>query len=164
MQFSQTHEFAGSVAEVLQARTQADVREAACKSSGALSWKVTVTPGDGGARVEVERVMAPDVPALFKSMVGDSITVVQTEQWLVEANGDARASVKVVIAGKPASMTGSSVIAANPTGTGSVERTEGDVTVAVPIIGRKVEPEIVKVLATALSVEQQAAAEWLSGR
>src|ERR1700710_2497136 len=128
MKFSETHRYSGSVEDVLLARSQTDVREAACKSSGALSWDVQVTPTSQGVEVSIERVMPPNVPAMFRSFIGDSIKVSQSENWTTHPDGSARAEVRVTIGGQPASMIGTSVISSDATG--STERTEGEATVS----------------------------------
>ena len=150
--------------ETFASHVEKSVREEACRQSGALSYHVVVEPSDdGGARVQVDRVMAPTVPDFIQKFVGDSITIRQVEQWSAP---DGRrwppGTVKLTIKGQPASMDGSAVL--SPDGTGSTELVTGEVKVAIPLLGRKIEPEIVKVIEAALRIEQRVGDEWVQAR
>jgi hypothetical protein len=155
------HAFSGSVEQIFASHIDQDVREEACRQSGALSFQVRVRPAaDGSARVEVERVMPATVPDYVRKFVGDSITVRQVEDWSApDGRGARRAEIRLSIQGQPASMTGTMQL--TPDGDGCVEQVTGDVKVAIPLLGRKIEPEIVKVIEAALRIEQRVAEEWV---
>lgn len=161
MKLSVRHAFAGSVEQVFASHIDSDVREQACRESGALSFQVRVRPAaDGSARVEVERVMPATVPDYVRKFVGDTITVRQQEDWSApDGRGARRAEIRLSIVGQPATMTGTAQL--TPDGDGSVEQITGDVKVAIPLLGRKVEPEIVKVIEAALRIEHRVAEEWV---
>ncbi|HEY2041868.1 MAG TPA: DUF2505 domain-containing protein [Jatrophihabitans sp.] len=152
-----------TVEQVFSAHCEQSVREKACEESGALSWEVTITPSGDRTRIQVDRVMPPAVPDFVKKFLGDTINVRQVEQWgAPDASGVRTAEVKLTIQGQPATMVGTATIA--PDGTGCTEIVEGDVKVAVPFIGGKIEPEIVKVVAAALKIEQRVGIAWLKER
>jgi hypothetical protein len=44
---------------------------------------------------------------------------------------------------------------------GSTELVTGDVKVAIPFLGRQIEPEIVKVIEAALRIEQRVGQDWV---
>jgi hypothetical protein len=161
MKLSVAHTSSASVEETFASHVEKSVREEACRQSGALSYQVVVEPADdGGARVQVDRVMAPTVPDFIQRFVGDSIAIRQVEQWSgPDPDGGRRASVKLTIKGQPASMAGSAVL--SPDGTGSTELVTGEVKVAIPLLGRKIEPEIVKVIEAALRIEQRVGEQWV---
>jgi hypothetical protein len=149
-----------TVEQTFEAHCEQAVREQACRESGALSWDVQITRDGDRARVQVERLMPPSVPDFVKKFVGDSIAVRQIEEWQPPDSDGARvASVKLTIKGQPASMLGTVTI--TPAGSGSVEVVEGDVKVAVPFIGKKIEPEIVKVIGSGVRVEQRVVVAWV---
>lgn len=163
MRMSETASSDATVEEAFEAHVDKGVREQACKESGALSWEVTITEDGDTAHVQVDRVMPPLVPDFVKKFLGDSISVRHVENWgAPDASGARTADVKVTIKGQPASMVGTATL--KPEGSGSVEIVDGEVKVAVPFIGRKIEPEIVKVIASALRVEQRVADEWVKSR
>ena len=88
------------------------------------------------------------------------MTIRQVENWSGPAgDGSRTATVKLTIKGQPASMDGRAVL--SPDGTGSKEVVTGDVKVAVPIIGRRFEPDIAKVIEAGMRIEQQVGDEWV---
>jgi hypothetical protein len=150
-------------ADLFSALCQKSVRETACKRSGAMSWNIDIESSADGATVVVERVLPPEVPDIVRKFVGDSITVTQREVWgPAGPDGSRTATLEVTIAGQPAKMVGT--ITLDSRGGGGVQTVDGDVSVSIPIFGRMVEPEIVKVIAKALHIEQNAGQEWLDAR
>jgi hypothetical protein len=151
-----------TVEQNFASRVEQDVREQACRESGALSYDVSIRrAADGGARVEVRRVMPARVPDIMRRFVGDDIAVEQVEQWSPPGpTGTRTATVEVTVKGQPASMTGSMVL--SPDGRGCTELVTGEVTVAIPFLGRRIEPEIVKVIEAALRIDQRVGEAWLS--
>ncbi len=150
-----------TVEQTFASRVEKSVRERACQESGALSYQVSIEPAtDGGARVQVDRVMAPQVPDYIRSFVGSSISIRQVEDWSAPGpSGIRTAKVMLTIKNQPASMVGSFVLAPSPAG--STEVMTGDVKVAIPLIGRRIEPEIVKVIEAGLRIEQRVGQEWV---
>lgn len=150
-----------TVEQTFASRVEQSVREQACRESGALSYEVLIEPAaDGGARIQVQRVMAPQVPDYMRRFVGESIAIGQVEQWSAPGpTGVRTAVVTVTVTGQPATMTGSMVL--SPTPDGSTELVTGEVKVAIPLLGRKIEPEIVKVIEAALRIEQRVGQDWV---
>ncbi|HST47949.1 DUF2505 domain-containing protein [Jatrophihabitans sp.] len=155
----------GSVEQNFAGRVEQRVREQACRESGALSYAVSIErTADGGARVEVRRVMPAKVPDMVRRFVGDDITVEQVERWGPPGpTGTRTATVEVTVKGQPASMTGSMVLSPDgPDGAGCTELVTGEVTVAIPFLGRRIEPEIVKVIEAALRIDHRVGQAWVS--
>ncbi len=153
--------YSGTPERVFASHVDQGVREQACRDSGAVSWEVSISPAaDGGATVQVERNIAPDLPDYIAKIVGGQIKIRQVERWSApDAQGGRSADIKLTIVGQPASMDGTASLTA--AGDGAVEVVSGEVKVAVPIIGRKFEPDIVKVIESAMRVERQASEQWL---
>jgi hypothetical protein len=164
MKLNVENRYSGTVEQTFASHVEKSVRELACKESGATSWTVTVTPAaDGGATVQVDREMAPDLPDYIAKFVGDKIAIRQVENWSApDASGGRSAKVKLTIKGQPVSMDATATL--TPDGDGSREVVAGDVKVAIPLLGRKIEPEIVKVITAALVIEQRASEEWISAQ
>lgn len=141
--------------QIYASHIQQSVREEACRQSGALSYEVLITPTTrGGTEVLVDRVMAPDVPDFIRNFVGESIGIRQVELWSApDAQGTRRATIRLTIKNQPAGMTGEAIL--TTVGSGSKLVVTGDVKVAIPLFGRKVEPQIVKVIESALRIEQR---------
>ncbi|MDQ1722051.1 MAG: hypothetical protein QOI26_1785 [Pseudonocardiales bacterium] len=152
---------AATVEQTFASRVEQRVREQACRESGALSYDVKIEPAaDGGARVQVQRVMPSQVPDFIRRFVGESISIRQVEQWSPPGpTGVRTAEVTVTVKGQPASMSGSMVL--SPAPEGSTELVIGEVKVGIPFLGRQIEPEIVKVIEAALRIEQRVGQDWV---
>jgi hypothetical protein len=150
-----------TVEQTFASRVEQSVRERACQESGALSHEVVIEHGaDGGARVHVRRVMPAQVPDIIRRFVGETIAVDQVEQWSAPGpTGIRTAAVNVTVKGQPATMTGSMVL--SPTPDGTMELVTAEVKVAIPFLGRQIEPEIVKVMEDALRIEQRVGQDWV---
>jgi len=161
MKLNVENRYAATVEQAFASHVTESVREEACRQSGAKSWDVTIThTPNGGAVVQVERVMTPDLPDYIARLLGGSVTIRQQEEWSpAAADGSRTASIKLTIVGQPASMNGQAVL--SPDGAGSKEVVTGEVKVAVPIIGRQFEPEIARVIESALRIEQRVGDEWV---
>jgi hypothetical protein len=142
-------------------------REDVCQATGALSWSVevdTAGPERGaGASVTIRRVMPSDVPDIVKRLVGETLEVVQTEQWEPGDDGPGRrAEVLVEIVGQPAKMIGLTTVEAHG-GDGTVFAVDGDVTVSIPLFGGRLEKEVARAIRSALAVEHRRGRAYLTG-
>ncbi len=139
-------------------------RAEVCEATRAIGYDVAVLEQHGGGTlVTITRQMPADVPAALKSMVGETVEIVQTESWgAADETGRRTAELDIRITGQPVTMK-----AHDPPGTragGSVVSVvEGDLKVAIPFFGKMVEPEIAKAILAALREEQRAAVKRLTG-
>ncbi len=148
--------------QVYELATDPQFRSAVCEATLALDYDVSVDDHDDGtSTVVVSRTMRADLPDFVKKLVGDTVGVVQTEGWgEPDERGQRRADLELSIEGQPAGMKGTASIVSD--GNGTQTRIEGDLTVAIPFVGKKIEPEIAKGIYAAVEKEQQAAAARLT--
>ncbi len=151
-----------SPTEVYELSTDPDFRAAVCEATHALDYDVQVDEHDDGtSRVVISRTMPADLPDFMKKLIGESVDVIQTEDWSAAgADGQRTAELVVEIKGQPAKMVGSAAIVA--TGTAVVTRIEGDLKVSIPFVGKKIEAEVAKGIYAAIRREQETAASRLS--
>lgn len=127
-------------------------RTESCAAQGAEEYDVTVqddTPA-GGATVTIKRQQEADIPDFLKALVGRLAHVRQTEAWSApDADGARSARITVDILGQPAGMKGSATLRQTPAGTEFT--VEGEVKVAVPFLGRRLEPPIVDAILDSLN-------------
>ena len=77
------------------------------------------------------------------------VKVIQVEKWAPDDGSGVRtAQIFVDIVGQPAQMKGTSTLSAS--NGSSVLAVNGDIKVAIPLIGRKIEPEIAKAISASL--------------
>jgi hypothetical protein len=129
-------------------------REEAVSIVGGQDIEVTIEPSGDGHTVTVIQTQPATVPDFVKKFVGDSVKVKQVERWGgPDGNGNRSAEVKFTVIGQPAGM----LARVDLTGEGDVSFVvDGDLKVSVPFLGRKIEPEIAKIIAASLrsDVEQ----------
>jgi hypothetical protein len=129
-------------------------REDAVAAVGGQDIEVTIEPTGDGHTVTVIQTQPARVPDFIKKFVGDAVKVKQTERWGgADGWGKRTAEVKFTVIGQPADMLAQVELF----GKGDVSFVvAGDLKVNVPFIGRKVEPEIAKIISASLrsDVEQ----------
>ena len=164
MKLTVENQYSGTPEQTFASHLSVEAREQACRESGAISWDVTVTPGaDGAATVQVDRVMNPNLPDYIGKIVGERVSIRQLEEWSpAAADGSRTAKIRLTIKGQPATMDGSADL--KPSDHGTTEVVSGDVKVAIPFLGKKIEPEIVKVIESALRIEQRVGENWIKSQ
>jgi hypothetical protein len=138
-------------------------RKRVCEATDAVDYSVDVEEyDDGTAKVVVDRVVPAEVPDFVKKMIGDTISLTQTEEWsAAAADGTRTAEVLVTVKGQPATMSGTMGLVRSAGGVKLF--VDGNVEVKVPFFGGRVEPELAKGILAAIAVEQKVGESWLSG-
>lgn len=134
-------------------------------ATGALSHEVSSTPtADGGVSTRVDRVLPAVVPDFVRKFVGETLRVVQTDTWGPEQPDGSRAGTfDVEISGAPGTMRGSLTLQPDGGG-GSVQRFDGDVKIAVPFVGSKIEKSAAEAVLAAVKKEGEVGRAWLAER
>lgn len=134
-------------------------------ATGALSHEVSATSrDDGGVTVRVQRILPAQLPDFVKRFVGETLDVVQTDDWGPDEGDGARSGrFTVEIAGAPATMQGDLRLEADGE-TGSVESFDGEVKVSIPFVGGKIEQVAADAVLAAVKKEGQVGRAWLSER
>jgi hypothetical protein len=129
---------------------------------GALEHDVSVTHlDDGGARIRLERTLPAMVPDFVRPMVGETIEVVQTEDWgPAQPDGRRTGRMTATISGTPVTLSGELVL--EPNDGSSIHRLVADVKAKVPFIGAKIEKGIGEVILLAARKEEQVGSAWLA--
>lgn len=127
-------------------------RDEACARQGALEHEVTVEESDGNTIVTIKRKLPADLPDFVKKLTGDTVKVVQVETWgPADSAGNRQADVSVDVLGQPASMKGKGSLVSEAGATKF--NLTGDVKVSIPLIGRKIEPEVAKAIIASLDAD-----------
>ena len=144
------------LADVAAMLSDPEFRKAVCDAQRALSRSVTVNGTTKSGSVAIDYTQAATgIPSFAKRIVGDTIEIVQREEW----SGD-RARLEMTIPGKPGDMSGS-ITLAESAGT-TVERIAVEIRVNVPLVGGKIERLIESILVRAFKKENQVGREWLA--
>ena len=129
-------------------------RKEAVAIVGGTEVQVTVEPSGDGHSITVIQTQPANVPDAIKKFIGDSVMVKQTEKWGgPDASGGRSADIRFTVIGQPADMNGRATLSGDGDVTFVVE---GDLKVNVPFLGKRIEPEIAKIVAASLrsDVEQ----------
>ncbi len=137
-------------------------QERKCRDTGALSQKVEVTGRDGRLVITTERQMpTKQFPDFVKSFVGQTLTLVQVDDWGPAGAGGGRTGrTTVTVAGTPLQMTGALTLA--PAGTGAVTTVDADLKAGVPLIGGRIEQAAAPAVLAGIRQEQRTAEAWFA--
>ena len=119
---------------------------------------------DGGHLITVARVLPTDAfPENIRAMVGNTITVVETQTWgLAGDDGSRVADLAVDVKGTPASMKGT-VTLTPVSDTQTRLDVDEDLKGGIPIIGGKIEKAAAPSFIHALEQEERIGTEYLAG-
>jgi uncharacterized protein YndB with AHSA1/START domain len=134
-------------------------RQSSAKAMGVISADVTITPSGEGMSVRIDQVQPTEgVPGFAKKFAGETTRAVQTEEWSSPAGG----TITIETPGKPTSINGTVTLA--EAGGRTTETLDVEVTVKVPLLGRKLESLMADLVAKGMDKEQAAGVAWLEGR
>lgn len=148
-----------SLIEVAGMLSDPEFRQEVCRNQRATSYTAQIEGDANEKAVRIEMTQPTDrVPAFAKKIVGDTVTIVQTEAWSSASHAD----VHVTIPGKPGEMKGTAVLVEKDGVTH--ETVTLDVTVKIPLVAGKIEDLLAKLLGSALRAEERTGKEWLARR
>jgi hypothetical protein len=152
---SSTAEFAADPERVYAMMTDRDFLEQVCQASQATAYDVSVT----GATTRTSRTLKS--PASAAKFTGPELTVVEEVSW--EAgfeDGSRGGAVKMTVPGQPVTMNGRMTIA--PGGPGSVVQLAGQLKVAIPLLGKKLEESAAPAVLAGFRTQQKVGNRWLA--
>ena len=132
--------------------------------TGALSWQVEIRAEAGGAVITSRRELPTDqIPDAFRALVGQQISISQTETWgPAGSDGDRTGTLLVEVSGAPIRMNGT--LSLSGSGTGTVEVVDGELKARVPLIGGRIERSAEPAVRAAIDAEERIGQAWLAER
>jgi hypothetical protein len=159
MRFEYSLRYDASPAEVFAMLGEASFRKRVCEAQHVTQCSATVETGDEAMSVRLEQKRPSEgIPSFARKFVGDSIHIVQEEDW----SSPTDAAVAVSIPGKPAQLNGT--VRLRPDDAGTVETVSGELRVDIPLVGGKIEVLIAELLEHALETERRVGEAWLADR
>jgi hypothetical protein len=157
MEISSHLEFAAPPAEVYAMMTDQRYLEEVCVASGSISYNVSTA----GSTTKTSRTLpAPESAARF---TGPQLTVNEEVVWANQSSDGSRsATVTTSVLGQPVTFKGG--IRLSPGGRGSVVDVRGDLKVAIPLLGRKLEESSAPAVMAGYRTQQEVGDRWLAGR
>jgi uncharacterized membrane protein len=154
MEISSHLDFAAPPADVYAMMTDQAYLEEVCVASESLSYHVSVK----GSTTRTSRTLpAPDSAARF---TGPQLTVNDKVGWGDPASdGSRRGAVTMTVLGQPVNFRGQVKI--SPGGRGSVVDVTGELKVAIPLLGTRLEKAAAPAVMAAYRTQQEVGDRWL---
>lgn len=135
-------------------------QELKCERSGSHESEVVVDVEQDATTIVTRRQMSTrGFPDFVKGFVGEWVHVVETQRWgPSDDTGLRTAAVTVEIPRTPVRFEGG--ITLTPIASGTEHVVDGDLHASVPIVGRKIEQSVSKVVIRAIQLEGELSHEW----
>jgi hypothetical protein len=155
MDISSRAEFAAGVEDVFAMMTDQVWLEEVCKASQSINYEATT---NGTVTRTSRRLPAPEAAARF---TGPEITVVEETTWGPAAgDGTRTGQVEMTIPGQPVTMRGETRLSRG--GAGTIAELTGDLKVAIPLLGRKLEQGTAPAVLASFRTQQKVGNDWLA--
>jgi hypothetical protein len=154
MNISSHLDFAAQPVDVYAMMTDQKYLEEVCVASGSLSYHVSVE----GSTTRTSRTLpAPDSAARF---TGPQLTVNDEIVWgSPSSDGSRTATVSMTVLGQPVTFKGNQQLSTG--GRGSVVDVSGELKVAIPLLGRKLEESAAPAVMAGYRTQQGVGDHWL---
>ena len=155
MDISSHLDFAAQPNDVYIMMTNQKYLDEVCVASGSFSYDVSVN----GLTTKTSRTLpAPDSAARF---TGPRLTVNEELVWgEPSSDGSRTGAVTMTVLGQPVKFRGKAKLAAG--GRGSVVDITGELKVAIPLLGRKLEESAAPALMAGYETQQEVGDRWLA--
>ncbi len=156
--FEHVNRYDGTIEQVHAMLLDPAFREQVCAAMHAVEHDVSIDRSASAATVRVAQTqVARKIPPIAQRLIGETVEIVQTEEWTAPD----QASFSMVIPGKPGQLHGT--VRLQQVGDDRVEQTfAGDLEVAVPLVGGKLESLVAGLLGKALDAEERVGLSWLA--
>jgi len=155
MDISTRIEFAAQPAAVFAMMTDQQYLEEVCRATDSRSYTATV---EGTTTTTTRTFPAPAAVARF---TGPDLTVSEQTAWDGGGAEDRHTGeLTMSVQGQPVSMKGHVAIA--PGGRGTVVQLSGDLKVAIPLLGKKIEQQTAPVVLEGFQTQQEVGDRWLA--
>jgi Protein of unknown function (DUF2505) len=155
MNLSNHLDFGAQPADVYAMMTNQKYLDEVCVASGSLSYNASVE----GSTTKTSRTLpAPDSARRF---TGPQLTVNEEVVWeQPSSDGSRDAAVTMTVLGQPVRFRGK--LRLSPGGRGSVVDVTGELKVAIPILGRKLEESAAPAVMAGYETQQEVGDRWLA--
>ena len=156
MDLSNHLDFAAPPTDVYAMMTDQKYLDEVCVASGSLSYHTSVA----GSTTKTSRTLpAPDSAA--QRITGPELTVNEEVVWDdPSSNGSRDAAVTMTVLGQPVTFRGK--LRLSPGGRGSVVDITGELKVAIPLLGRKLEESAAPAVTEGYQTQQEVGDRWLA--
>jgi hypothetical protein len=155
MDISTRLDFAAPPDRVYAMMTDQAYLEEVCVASESISYDASVS---GSATHSSRTLPAPESAARF---TGSKLTVVEDVTWGgPSSDGSRTADLTMTVLGQPVNLRGQ--LRMSPGGRGTVVALEGELKVAIPVLGKKLEESAAPAVLAGFRTQQRVGDQWLS--
>lgn len=148
-------EFAAPPQDVYAMLTDQAYLAEVCQATESRTYEATVV----GSTTRTTRTF--EAPAAVARFTGGELTVTEETVWgAAGAGGQRTGDLQMSVKGQPVSLKGQVVVAAG--GPGTVVQLTGDLKVAIPLLGKKLEQSTAPAVLTGFTIQQEVGDRWLS--
>jgi hypothetical protein len=148
-------EFAAPPADVFTMLTDEKYLDEVCRATDSTSYDVDVS----GSTTRTTRAFP--APAAVARFTGSELTVTEETTWgEASADGQRSGELQMNVQGQPVSMRGRLQLATG--GRGTVVELTGDLKVAIPLLGKKLEQSTAPVVLAGFQRQQEVGERWLA--
>ncbi len=157
MDISTGLDFAASPQDVYAMMTDQAYLEEVCVASESMSYDASVNQ----TSTHTSRTLpSPESAARF---TGPQLTVVEDGQWgEAEADGARTGTLTMTVQGQPVRLNGR--LQLRPGGRGTTVDLTGELKVAIPLLGRKMEESAAPAVLAGFRTQQRVGDRWLEGK
>lgn len=129
-------------------------------STGAnnLEWQ-TFNAGDDTLTISSVREVAANLPSAAKKVIGETAVITQTENW-TRAGDQLTCTISITTKGAPGGTEGT--MSVKPSGDGSAWAADFEISVPIPLLGKKLEGVIHDETSNNFATEKTFNDKWLS--
>lgn len=162
MKIARTLEYTATPDEVFAVLADPAFQEAKCAATGAISYSASVQAQGDATVISTKRELPADgLPDFARSMVGNTLTVVETQTWQAPgADGARTGTVAMTVPGAPITLKGT--LALDAAGQGTIEHLDAELKASIPLVGGKIEKAAAPAIEDAITIEGRTAHEWLT--
>ncbi|MFC4554207.1 DUF2505 domain-containing protein [Georgenia faecalis] len=163
MQFDATIDYPADAERVARMLASEEFVQREIAASGALDSSVEILRDGDAFTVTTRRKMPThQVPAKFRSLVGQSLDVRLVQAWEAAApDGSRPGTLSLDIAGAPVRVTARMVL--EPVGAqASRWRLAGDITASIPLFGKPIEKAAAGAINDVVAIERRIGLEYLA--
>jgi len=155
MDITASLDFAADPGRVFAMLTDQKYLEEVCVASDSISYAASVADSS----THTSRTLpSPDSAARF---TGPQLTVVEDVTWgAAAADGSRTAEMRMTVLGQPVNLKGTLQLA--PGGRGTVVDLDGELKVAIPLLGRKLEESAAPAVLAGFKTQQRVGDDWLA--
>jgi len=155
MDISTGLDFAASPDDVYAMMTDQAYLEEVCVASESISYDASVN----GSSTRASRTLAaPESAARF---TGPELTIVEEVSWSdPQADGSRTGALTMTVLGQPVTLRGT--LSLGPGGRGSTVDLRGELKVAIPLLGKKLEQSSAPAVLAGFRTQQRVGDRWLA--